>query len=215
MNMKELENQSETKFDLYQLRKEIDDHLKNLEVKLQSKYQRLHIASKAEIQAIVEKLQDKRKLITTYKDNLSQLKQIGTDTQMFHGTKQIEKIIKDEVKALADIVNDSGMHEIKIKSNRNNIQFESIARISELVDVTVERESCKVVLKDMSIGSKCQNVKDNETEVSVVEKIQTEFDKSLFLEDANICSLKVLQNGDIAVVDTEFNQIIIFNIKGI
>ncbi|XP_071154925.1 uncharacterized protein [Mytilus edulis] len=214
MNMKELENQSETKFDLYQLRKEIDDHLKNLEVKLQSKYQRLHIASKAEIQAIVEKLQDKRKLITAYKDNLSQLTQIGTDTQMFHGTKQIEKIIKDEVKALTEIVNDSGMHEIKIKSNRNNIQFESIALISELVDVTVERESCKVVLKDMSIGSKCQNVKDNETEVSVVEKIQTEFDKSLFLEDANICTLKVLQNGDIAVVDAEFNQIIIFNING-
>lgn len=44
--------------------------------------------------------------ITAYKDNMSKLKQIGTDTQMWHCTKKKEKVyMKDEVKALADIVN--------------------------------------------------------------------------------------------------------------
>ncbi|XP_052106475.1 tudor domain-containing protein 1-like [Mytilus californianus] len=143
VNLKEISDQGKTKFDLFAVLKE---KLKDLEIKLQSKCQGLHVAAYAEIEAVVAKLQKKRQMIIDYKNNLSQLRQIGADTQLFHGTKQMEKFIEEEGKALYAIVKEPSMQEVKIKSKMSD-NFKQI--VSDLIDVTIKRENSTVILKDV------------------------------------------------------------------
>ncbi|CAG2240438.1 unnamed protein product [Mytilus edulis] len=94
------QSQLERNFSLFAV---LNEKLQDLEIKLQSKCQGLHVTAYAEIEAGVAKLQKKRQMIIDYKNNSSQLRQIGADSQLFHGTKQIEKFIEEERKALSEI----------------------------------------------------------------------------------------------------------------
>ncbi|XP_071161823.1 uncharacterized protein [Mytilus edulis] len=208
VNLKEISDQGKTKFDLFVVLKE---ELKDLEIKLQSKCQGLHVTAYAEIEAVVAKLQKKRQMIIDYKDNSSQLRQIGADTQLFHGTKQIEKFIEEERKSLSEIIKEPSMREMKIKAQMSD-NFKQI--VSDLIDVTIERDTSKVILKDVEGSLTCQSVKDNQAKVSVVQKTMTKFDKSAFMDHANISCLVGFPGGDILVSDYEGQQLLIFDISG-
>ncbi|CAC5374064.1 KLC [Mytilus coruscus] len=136
INLKDISDQTERKFDLFEVLKE---ELKDPEIKLQCKLQRLHATAYAEIETVIAKLKKKRQMISDYKKkkHLSQLKQIGADTQLFHGTKQIENFIKEEGKALNEIVKEPSMQELKIKAKMSD-NFKQ--NMSDLVEVTVERK---------------------------------------------------------------------------
>ncbi|XP_063426572.1 uncharacterized protein LOC134710233 isoform X2 [Mytilus trossulus] len=210
VNLKEISDQGKTKFDMFAVLKE---ELQDLEIKLQSKYQGLHVTANAEIEAVVAKLQKKRQMIIDYKNNSSQLRQIGADTQLFHGTKPLEKFIEEERKALSEIIKEPSMQEMKIKAKMSD-NFKQI--VSDLIDVTIERDNSKVILKDVGGSLTCQSVKDNQAEVSVVQKTKTEFNKSRFKGNTNISCLVALPSGDIAVTgyDSEDRQLLISDITG-
>ncbi|CAG2196799.1 unnamed protein product [Mytilus edulis] len=105
------------------------------------------------------------------------------------------------------------MQEMRIKAKMSD-NFKQI--VSDLIDVTIERDNSKVIMKDVEGSFTCQSVKDNEAEVSVVQKTKTEFNKSRFKGNTNISCLVALPSGDIAVTcyDSEDRQLLIFDITG-
>ncbi|XP_076095615.1 uncharacterized protein LOC143066643 [Mytilus galloprovincialis] len=201
VNLKEISDHGKTKFDLFTVLKL---ELQDLEIKLQSKCQGLHVTAYAEIEAGVAKLKKKRQMIIDYKNNISQLRQIGADSQLFHGTKQIEKFIEEEGKALSEIIKEPSMQEMKIKAKMSD-NLKQI--VSDLIDVTIDRDNSKVIMKDVEGSLTCQSVKDNEAETSVVKKTMTKFDKSAFMDHANISCLVGFPGGDILVSDYEGQQL--------
>lgn len=155
-NLKQLQSKSDRESKLGKIRKEIDEILNALETELQSKFEISLQNQKIEIEKVLLELDKKRKVIAECRNNLTQLKLCGTDTQMFLVMKQIEDIVFGDWDAIRAMVNAQAMKEtdivIETKDNIGDI-------ISGLLDVTIIKIDSKVVLKEIKNETTCQTVK--------------------------------------------------------
>ncbi|XP_052106476.1 kinesin light chain-like [Mytilus californianus] len=162
-NLQQLESKSDGKSKLGKIRKEIDEILNALEIELQSKFETSLQNQKIEIETVLSELDKKRKVIAEYRNNLTQLKLCGTDTQMFLVMKQIEDIVSGDWDATRAMLKAQAMKETDIViETRDNIGD----IISGLLDVTIIKMDSKVVLKDLKNETTCQNVKEGNTGIT-------------------------------------------------
>ncbi|XP_063426810.1 uncharacterized protein LOC134710385 [Mytilus trossulus] len=94
-NLQQLESQYKGEFKLC----DIDGNLNASKFKLQTKFQQSLQKQKIEIEKVMSELNRKRKMIVENRNNLTQLKLCGTDTQVFLLIKRIEEILVDDLNA--------------------------------------------------------------------------------------------------------------------
>lgn len=208
-NLEQLEINSNNESKVSEIRKEIDEILNALEIKLLSKFQTSLQNQKTEIQRVMSELNDKRKAIVDYRNNLTHLKLSGTDTQVFHGMKQIEDVVLDESNALNSMLKTQAMKETDVAIEKKDTMRDII---SGVLDVIVKKMDSKVILKEMKNETTCQIVKGlANTEFS---RRQTSFDNKEFNKDSIISSIIVLHNGYVVVADHINNKLVLFKMDG-
>ncbi|XP_063426570.1 uncharacterized protein LOC134710232 isoform X2 [Mytilus trossulus] len=209
-NLKEIEK-PKNNLNMVEVKTEIDQYLKIIEMKLKAQYKNLHQEQTHEIHNVLKKLLEKRKEISDYKNNLSQLKLIGTDCQVFHGSKKIEETIVKEAVVLNKMLEEPSMQEISFKMKKKN-NLEEI--VSTLYDVGIDRRKPTLYLKDITSQTACQTKKEAGPFASSKSSTRTVFENEAFAEDSDVCSIVVLQDGLIAVSDFKYKRLVLFGDGG-
>ncbi|XP_076100152.1 kinesin light chain-like isoform X2 [Mytilus galloprovincialis] len=159
-NLQQLDSKSDVMSKMGKIREEIDEMLNALETELQSKFEISLQNQKIEIEKVLLELDKKRKVIAEYRNNLTQLKLCGTDTQMFLVMKQIEDIVFGDMDSTRDMLNAQAMKETDIMIKKKDYIGDII---SGLLDVTIIKMDSKVVLKELKSKTTYQMAKVGNT----------------------------------------------------
>lgn len=188
---------------LRELRKNINYHIDVLEKQLQSKSENLISLQTGLIDNVVKRLQIKRHDINNLKNNIVNLKNVGSNAHKYIGGKKVEGMIGEENKILASLAGSLDMSEVNLEFIVDPMIGKTIMKF---VDVTMNKDTGN--LKSKANVSTCQTTPGGST------ILQKTYDTSVFDRGVTISSMIAIPCWEVIVSAYSTKTLVVFSQLG-
>ncbi|CAG2205712.1 unnamed protein product [Mytilus edulis] len=213
-NSKQLQNDKITKTkSVKEMRRKLNNRLDTLEEKLLQELSSKSGTCETEINNSLSEIESKTKAAYAVQSNISHLKEMATDVQLFLAIREIDKSVSIETNWLREIANQNKMD--KLTLDLNTKPMEDILITKSLGSVRIDRSRNTVSINHPSMNEaqiprEAKRFKIDQIRLQQKIYIQCntqEFDESLF--GCMICS-----NGDIILAVGSSKKFVVFNERG-
>lgn len=213
-NSKQLQNDKITKTkSVKEMRRKLNNRLDTLEEKLLQELSSKSGTCETEINNSLTEIESKTKAAYAVQSNISHLKEMATDVQLFLAIREIDKSVSIETNWLHEIANQNKMDTLTL--NLDTKPMEDILMKKSLGSVRIDRSRNTVSINHPSMNEaqiprKAKRFKIDQ--IRLEQKIYIQCNTQKFDEDLFGCM--ICSNGDIILAVGSSKKFIVFNKRG-
>lgn len=214
MNSKQLQNDKIAKITLVkEMRRQLNKSLDTLEEKLLQELSSKAGTSETEINNSLSEIESKTKAAYVVQSNISHLKEMATDVQLFLAIREIDKSVTTESNCLHEIINQHKMDELTLDLNTK--PMEDMLKTNSLGSVRMERSPYTVQIKHpkMKVAQiPLETMRNKIDQIRLQQKTCIQYHTELSVQHLFGCM--ICSNGDIILTDGPSKKFAVFNEKG-
>ncbi|XP_052065983.1 uncharacterized protein LOC127705678 isoform X2 [Mytilus californianus] len=217
------EHQQDNLSTLKERRKEIEEEIEKTRIKLNTRLDKLQKdlikqlnayedKENSKIRQLLSSLEKKENEVAEYQRNIGNIKQHGTDLQMFLSMKHIREDISGKEKFLHLLFQGEDLKQHSIAYNINGAIQNIMSNVNSFGEVYIEAKPCDIVLS-------MKNVKQAQIMVPIVqarsiENIQLQINKTINTQGQRIYGCCMLPDGRLVFTFCDERTVKVFNIEG-